>query len=402
MTGGVDSDEGEPEKRSGRARLLLTAVLALALVATAVMVLTSSASWLRLGVLAALWAALLGAFLAANYRRQVSERDGAIAELRSVYELELEREISARRERESEIEAETRRLVREESQTDLAALRAELRALRENLERLTGGEVLVERFALRAQSTRMRTLGETPERTVVANEAISRGLLAGHRMSRDVPVARPVLGPVEPVADDPQPTVTTAGPRLQPVPSWGYQQGPAASESRRDRVAPRHDDVGRVRRSTRQETVAVYPLPHRPAQAEVPEDADAWDGFDADRFNADRFNADGVVPGGRSVRPDSSTDRPRSGGSYGASSVDAAAQTMVVRASDGSSGGRRRLNDDLDGGTVTVSRHALSGESDDENGTPESGGAHSAGRSVTDLLAELGADRPRRNRHRAT
>ncbi|ANZ36771.1 hypothetical protein BBK82_12535 [Lentzea guizhouensis] len=159
MTGrGASIDDEQEDNGRGSGRLLLVAALALALVAAAVLVLSDSARMLRLAVVAALWAALVGAFLAAKYRKQVSERDDEVADLQSVYELELEREVAARREYELEIESETRKRIEEESRADIEALRADLRALRENLEGLLGGDVLVERVALRAESTRLRAL----------------------------------------------------------------------------------------------------------------------------------------------------------------------------------------------------------------------------------------------------
>lgn len=146
--------------------------MALALVAAAVLVLSDNARWLRLAVVSALWAALVGAFLAARYRRQVADREDEVADLQSVYELELEREVAARREYELEIEAEARKRVQDESRDDLDKLREELRALRENLEALLGGEVLVERVALRAESTRMRSLSDQSRLMAVGDKRI--------------------------------------------------------------------------------------------------------------------------------------------------------------------------------------------------------------------------------------
>uniref|UniRef100_UPI00055170E1 DUF6779 domain-containing protein n=1 Tax=Actinokineospora inagensis TaxID=103730 RepID=UPI00055170E1 len=153
MTGQTDPT---PARGSQAARALLFAALGLALASTAVLVLSDSVRWLRLGVVAALWAALAGAFLAARYRRQVADRADEAAHLHQVYETELEREVAARREYEVEFEATTRRKVEQEAADDLAALRDELQGLRKTLESLLGGEVLVERFALHAEATRMR------------------------------------------------------------------------------------------------------------------------------------------------------------------------------------------------------------------------------------------------------
>ena len=177
-----DSGEDQSGPRFDTGRLLLVAVLVLAVACTAVLVLTSSAQWLRLGVLGGLWASMLGVFLATRYRKQVVDREAEAAELQSVYQLELEREVAARREYELEIEAETRRRVQEESRDDLSALRAELSNLRGTLERLTGGEVLVERFALRAQGTRMRPLGgdvQPPRMVTTGDPGKARQVLAG-------------------------------------------------------------------------------------------------------------------------------------------------------------------------------------------------------------------------------
>jgi hypothetical protein len=142
------------------ARLLLGGALVLGLGATLVLVFSDDSRFLKLGIVAALWAALVGAFLAARFRRQVTDRVDNAADMQAVYELELEREIAARREYELELEAEAKRKAEEESRQDIAALRTELGALRETLQSLLGGEVLVERFALQAQATRMRSLGD--------------------------------------------------------------------------------------------------------------------------------------------------------------------------------------------------------------------------------------------------
>ncbi|MEO6089605.1 MAG: DUF6779 domain-containing protein [Umezawaea sp.] len=188
MTGrGASPSDEQQDRGRGTGRLLLVAAMALALVAAALLVLSDNARWLRLAVVSALWAALVGAFLAARYRRQVADREDEVADLQSVYELELEREVAARREYELEIEAESRKRVQEESRDDLDALRDELRALRENLQALLGGEVLVERVALRAESTRMRSLSDQSrlmaigDRQIINSESNERvrGITAG-------------------------------------------------------------------------------------------------------------------------------------------------------------------------------------------------------------------------------
>ena len=170
---GWDSDhETDGDTRADRgasvSRAMMIGALVLALASTGLLVFTDSAQWLRFGVLAALWAAVLAIFLAVRYRRQASERENEAADLQSVYEVELEREIAARREHELQLEVDLRREIEEERQHDLELLRAELQALRDNLEQLNSGEVLVERFALQARSTRMRSWGQPPTRVISA------------------------------------------------------------------------------------------------------------------------------------------------------------------------------------------------------------------------------------------
>ena len=159
MTARRDSSDG-PEAGSFGGRALLIGAVVFAAAATGLLVLTDEQKWLRLGIVAALWAALTGAFLAARYRRQVTDQREVPAERQQIYELELEREIAARREHELEVEAEAKRKAEEAARDDIAALRDELQNMRQTLESLLGGEFLVERYALRAESTRMRSLGE--------------------------------------------------------------------------------------------------------------------------------------------------------------------------------------------------------------------------------------------------
>ncbi|RSM77152.1 hypothetical protein DL991_21690 [Amycolatopsis sp. WAC 01375] len=154
MTGVGDDSRG---RLAGRPWLVVGLVLAVG--ATLALVLSDDLRYLRLGIVAALWAALIGAFLAVRYRKHVSQSEDAVAEAQAVYELELEREIAARREFELEIEAESRQVAENRSHDELEALRAEVSALRESLQSLFGGgEVLLERVALTAQATRMRSL----------------------------------------------------------------------------------------------------------------------------------------------------------------------------------------------------------------------------------------------------
>src|SRR5690349_7561837 len=162
----------EPERGSLGGRVLLAGAAVFALAATGLLVLTNEEKWLRLGIVAALWAALGGAFIAAKYRRQVADQREAAADRQKVYELELEREVAARREYELEVAAEAKRQAEEDHRDDIAVLRDELQKMRQTLESLLGGEFLVERYALRAESTRMRSIGD--DRSLAMNGDVKR------------------------------------------------------------------------------------------------------------------------------------------------------------------------------------------------------------------------------------
>lgn len=125
--------------------LLLTVLLVLAIVASSALVFTDRVELLKLAVILALWAAVVAAFVSVIYRRQ-SDVDAARArDLKLVYDLQLDREISARREYELTVESQLRRELaselRAQAADEVAALRAELAALRTNLEILFGADL---------------------------------------------------------------------------------------------------------------------------------------------------------------------------------------------------------------------------------------------------------------------
>ncbi|MEZ0051301.1 hypothetical protein ABIA30_002299 [Mycobacterium sp. MAA66] len=125
-----------PIRRPGWA--LLTTLLVLAIVASSALVFTDEVQLLKLAVVLALWAAVAAAFVSFIYRRQADADKARIRDLKTVYNLQLDREISARREYELSVESHLRRELaselRAQSADEVAALRAELAALRTHLE----------------------------------------------------------------------------------------------------------------------------------------------------------------------------------------------------------------------------------------------------------------------------
>lgn len=131
---------GARGRRGGRRPgwVLLTALLVLAMGASSALVFTNRVELLKLAVILALWAAVAGAFVSVLYRRQSDADQSRVRDLKLVYDLQLDREISARREYELTVESQLRRElaseIRAQAADDLAALRAEVAALRTSLE----------------------------------------------------------------------------------------------------------------------------------------------------------------------------------------------------------------------------------------------------------------------------
>ena len=131
---------GARVRRGGRRPgwVLLTALLVLAMGASSALVFTNRVELLKLAVILALWAAVAGAFVSVLYRRQSDADQARVRDLKLVYDLQLDREISARREYELTVESQLRRELaselRAQAADDVAALRAELTALRTSLE----------------------------------------------------------------------------------------------------------------------------------------------------------------------------------------------------------------------------------------------------------------------------
>jgi hypothetical protein len=158
---------GARSRRGGRRPgwLLLTVLLVLAIGASSALVFTSRVELLKLAVILALWAAVVAAFVSVIYRRQSDIDQAKVRDLKLVYDLQLDREISARREYELTVETQLRREltseVRAQSVDEVAGLRAELAALRTNLEILFDAD-LSHRPALETDRTTARAYSDWP------------------------------------------------------------------------------------------------------------------------------------------------------------------------------------------------------------------------------------------------
>ncbi|WP_051177792.1 DUF6779 domain-containing protein [Nocardia concava] len=144
-------------RREDAGKLFTGFLLLLGLVASVFLVFSDNLHLIRVGLVAALWAAAIGALAATRYRREAAIDKAKVGDLQKVYQLQLEREVAARREYELGVETRVRHEVGADA-TEMAALRAELTVLRESLQRLFDGDLPFERPALRADAVRVQEL----------------------------------------------------------------------------------------------------------------------------------------------------------------------------------------------------------------------------------------------------
>ncbi len=158
------------------AQLVLGVLVVLAVGGSLLMVFSDSAQLLRLAVVALLWVAVICSIAVTKYRKEAATSASRAQELQKVYELELEREVTARREHELVVERELRDRMSAQQQVDsideLAGLRAEVQALRESLTALFNGDLVVERVAVRAESTRVRALTDSSRQAASGNREL--------------------------------------------------------------------------------------------------------------------------------------------------------------------------------------------------------------------------------------
>jgi hypothetical protein len=188
---------GARARRGGRRPgwLLLTVLLVLAIAASSALVFTNRVELLKLAVILALWAAVVAAFVSVIYRRQSDADQAKVRDLKMVYDLQLDREISARREYELTVETHLRRELsselRAQASDEVAALRAELAALRSNLEILFDAD-LAHRPAIETD----RAYQARPDR-------VTSSRITSVREERDEPNPRAAESPILDVPEEP-------------------------------------------------------------------------------------------------------------------------------------------------------------------------------------------------------
>ena len=184
--------------------MLLTALLVLAIAASSALVFTNRVELLKLAVILALWAAVVAAFVSVIYRRQSDVDQAKVRDLKLVYDLQLDREISARREYELSLETQLRREleaeVRAQAADEVEGLRAELAALRTHLEILFDTD-LSQRPAIETERTTVRAYSDW------ARDAETTGRVSSSRIDEYRPdiEERTEESPIIDVPAEPQP-----------------------------------------------------------------------------------------------------------------------------------------------------------------------------------------------------
>lgn len=151
-------------------RVLLVLGFAIAVAATVLVVVADSLRLLRLAVVLALWAALIGAFAVSRARRDSKAAAMRVREAELAYQLELNREVTARR----EFEADLASTMSQSQSEQIDELRAQLERLTDVLASLADGELTVSRLTLSAESARFRAHHQVSARSRTAVTAGSR------------------------------------------------------------------------------------------------------------------------------------------------------------------------------------------------------------------------------------
>src|SRR3954463_796601 len=207
---------GAKNRRGGRRPgwLLLTVLLVLAIAASSALVFTNRVELLKLAVILALWAAVVAAFVSVIYRRQSDTDQAKVRDLKLVYDLQLDREISARREYELGVESQLRRELaselRAQASDEVASLRAELAALRAHLEILFDTD-LQHRPAIETERTNVHNFPDWSTTSDPAQERSDRGIGPGRVISsridtedRDDSAPNPEESPITDVPVEPE------------------------------------------------------------------------------------------------------------------------------------------------------------------------------------------------------
>lgn len=139
----------ESETATTRANWALIALVVLAVVATILMLISGSAAAMKLALVAALWAAVLGFFLVTRYRREAAQREQELILREELYTTELDKLRAEKSALEGTAPGDSELL---------ADIKNELQQIRTQLEELSGRDFTYEPAALYAEARRIAEL----------------------------------------------------------------------------------------------------------------------------------------------------------------------------------------------------------------------------------------------------
>lgn len=268
-------------------------LIALALIATVIMLFSDSAVWLQIALLAALWAAICGFLLVTRTR---NDRDRARAEL-DAREREYRAELDALRARNvadrNALEAARagEGLPPAVDTEVLREIRAELATLRAQLEDLSGREFGYEPAALQAEARRVKEIEARASRVAPQQptpqpqptpQSQPQPAQPAHQLQHEQPAPQPQQRPQQPAQPAPEPTrqqqpqpqPQQAQPQPAPAPEWPKQwpEQPQHGESTRW-GAPNENEVTSRITPVRDadEKQAINALTKQPGQQQAPQ-----------------------------------------------------------------------------------------------------------------------------------
>ena len=208
----------EPAEPANPGRRMWLAVgLVLAGVATAAVFLTENPLVLRIVLLAVCWAFVVAAFLSGSRTGDQAAAAAREAELRAAYDLELEREVSARHAHEAELESRLRRESEEAMRAELGQLRTQLDALDRLQDDLAAiGRLRGDLDALGQLSARLADLGDLRGELGRLRTEVTEQLSGEVLVERMVMRAQSVRGPAQ--VGDP-----FGGRTLEGTPGWAAE-----------------------------------------------------------------------------------------------------------------------------------------------------------------------------------
>lgn len=356
----------------------MTALLILAIAASSALVFTSRVELLKLAVIIALWAAVAAAFVSVIYRRQSDVDQARARDLKLVYDLQLDREISARREYELTVESQLRRELaselRAQAADEVAALRAELSALRTNLEILFDAD-LSHRPALEPERTAVRAYSDWARSAEQPHTGATRVASAA---TTSYPPDSVTETAENPIIDVPEVRIPAAGsplPQAPQKPQAPHVEGRRGSHRRSADESPRPPEEAPpsqpaaarwaqppqpfVAPEPRREPEPPPPAPQPPPRAAVP--TPSWKPVGAEGewlppgAPGSHWSADVPAEAGRHGVSEQSAEAPNRRGRHSGPAESAAGPANGAEPARHEGGGRRRAR----------SRHAA-----------ESGGGH--------------------------